>query len=313
MLGPDVLAEHVYPFQGHLDAANKNFTFSVKMDGDAALNVKVEQQSDDLYQAVVDVQHLATPFFDMTTEIQSVVDVHRQNDRLTGLSGTFRSRYSLINEKTVPELSGRFNVKGGTLQVDDFVLGDFRAQGSMALMAPHDLDAVITFDKIDLTYVLDWLSGQQKKFVGDGELSGRIALSGTPGRIAVKSTLESDGGYIESLAYDHLALQLAGIYPLVELTNSTVTKTGGFSFDLDGTMDLSDKKNMASQIALIKKIPLVKDTGLQSEWVLKRVEDADGERGMETKYFLKKDKAVGISGADGYANEILGVEKKIGF
>ena len=44
MFGPDVRAEHVYPFQGHLDLVQKDFTFSVKMDGDAQLNLDVKRR-----------------------------------------------------------------------------------------------------------------------------------------------------------------------------------------------------------------------------------------------------------------------------
>ena len=121
----------------------------------------------------------------------------------------------------------------------------------------------------------------------------------------------SQNGSIENVSYDLLSLHAQGIYPLVDLTNSTVTKTNGFSFDLDGKVDLSNKKDMASQIKAIKKIPLIKDNVLQSEWVLKRMQDSDGEGKTETKFFLKKDKKGGLSGQED--SGLLGVEKKIGF
>jgi hypothetical protein len=311
-LVPDARAEHVYPFQGHMDLADKNFTFSVKMDGDAALDLKVDSKQDNVYRAVLGVRDLATPFFDMTTEIQSVVDVHKENEQITGLSGTFWSQYSLIDHKTVPEMSGRFNLKNGILRVDDFLIGELNAEGTVALAPPHDLDATVAFDRIDLSYFLDWISSEHKKFAGSGQLSGKIDLSGTPEKIAVRSVITSDGGYVENLPYDRMALQLQGIYPLVDLNGSTITKTNGFSFDLDGTVDLSDKDNMASQIASIKAIPLVKENSLQSEWILKRVQDS-GDNTAETKYFLKKDKGAGFSGSDGDDYGVFGVERKIGF
>jgi hypothetical protein len=307
---PDLYAEHVYPFQGNLNLAEKNFVFSVKMDQEAALNLKVDNKDGDVYRAVLDVQHLPTPFFEMTTDIQSVVNVHRQNDQVTGISGSFWSQYSLVDHKTVPEMSGRFDLKDGTLRVDDLIVGDFNAEGSADIISPYNLEAMVAFDGIDLGYFLDWLSGGKKKFVGSGELSGKIVLGGTPERLSLKSTITSDGGYVETLPYDRMVLQLQGIYPLVELTNSTITRTNGFSFDLDGTVDLSDKENMASQIASIKTIPLVKESSLQSEWVLKRVQDINGND-SETKYFMKKDKGVGASDGDDYG--IFGVERKIGF
>ena len=312
MFCPDLYAEHVYPFQGHLDLADKNFTFSVKLDEDAALSLNVGRKDDDVYQAVLNVQNLATPLFDMTTEIQSVVNVHRQNNQIDRLSGSFLSQYSLIDRRSIPEMSGRFELKDGSLHVDNVVMGNFNGEGSVGLLAPHNLDAAIAFDGVGLEDFLGWLSSGQKKLTGSGLLSGQINLGGTPQKLSVKSTITSDGGYIESLRYDHMALHLQGIYPLVDLTNSTITKTNGFSFDLDGKVDLSDKANMTSQIALIKTVPLVSANHEQSEWVLKRVQDEDGNN-VETKYFIKKDKGVGSPGSDPNDYGVFGVERNIGF
>jgi hypothetical protein len=303
---PDLYAEHVYPFQGHLNLAEKKFGFSVKVDG-AALKLDLEHKHDNAYKAVLSINDLRTPFFEMTTEIQSVVDVHKQKDRISSVSGLFWSQYSLIDHKTFPEMSGRFDFKDGILRVDDVVAGDFTAEGSVAIAPPHNLDAALNFDGIDIAYFLDWLSGE-RKFTGTGLMSGQIALTGQPSRFSLKASIESGGGYIENLAYDRMVLHLQGIYPVVELTNSTITKTNGFSFDLDGTVDLSDKTNMASQIASIKTVPLVKGSNLQSEWVLKRVQASDGST---TKYFMKRDKGLGLSGEDDYG--VFGVERKIGF
>jgi hypothetical protein len=309
LLGADARAEHVYPFQGHLNLKEKCFAFSIKLDHEAALNLTVERKDDHAYKAVLDVQNLHTPFFDMTTEIQRVVEVHAQKDQVTGLSGQFWSQYSLIDHKTVPELSGRFELKDAIVRVDDLVAGDFRGEGSVDLLAPHTLDASVAFDAIDIAYFLDWLSGEHKKFVGSGNMSGQVEFGGTPGRLSLKSTLASDGGYIEGLQYDRMVLQLQGIYPLVELTNSEITKTNGFSFNLDGTVDLSAKDDMAAQIASIKTVPLVNENKLQSEWVLKSNRTDGGI--AETQYFMKKDKGVGLTGQDEYG--VFGVERKIGF
>ena len=167
------------------------------------------------------------------------------------------------------------------------------------------------FEEIDIGYFLDWLMGGEKKFVGDGKLNGQIALSGTPEKLMVKAGINSQNGYIENVAYDVMELHLQGLWPLIDVHNSRITKTNGFSFDLDGIVDLSDKKNMASQIKSIKKVPLINENSLQSEWVLKSIQDEGGEGKTETKYFIKKDKGSVWSGQEG--SEVLGVEKKIGF
>ena len=306
----DARAEQVYPFQGQLNLMEKKFAFSVKLD-DASLNLNLEYKKDSAYKAVLSVHDLHTPFFEMTTEIQSVVNVHQQEDHISGVSGLFWSQYSLIDHKTVPEMSGRFDFKDGILRVDDVVVGDFTAEGSVDIAPPHHLDAALNFEGVDVAYFLDWLSGE-RKFTGTGLMTGVIAFAGLPSRLSLKANIESDGGYIEELPYDRMVLHLQGIYPVVDLTNSTVTKTNGFSFDLDGTVDLSDKTNMASQIASIKIVPLVKKDNLQSEWILKRVQNRDGDT-SETKYFMKKDKGSGLSGPGEDDYGVFGVERKIGF
>jgi hypothetical protein len=308
---PIARAEHVYPFQGHLNLVEQSLDFSVKLDQEAAVKMTVDHKQDEAYQAVIDVQNLKTPFFEMTTDVQSVVSIHKNNNRIIGLSGTFWSQYSLLDHKTVPEMSGRFDLKDGVLHVDDFIVGDFTAEGSIAVLPPHSLEGAVAFDRIPLKTFLDWLSGDKKKFDGEGELSGKITLGGHPDRVAVKANIVSDGGYAGRLPYDRMSLHLEGIYPVVELTNSSITKTNGFSFDLDGTVDLSDKNNMSAQLASIKTVPLVKDSHAQSEWVLKRIQDNGQD--AETKYFIKKDKGVAMSaaGTDDYG--VFGVERKIGF
>ena len=147
--------------------------------------------------------------------------------------------------------------------------------------------------------------------MGEGQLSGQIGLSGTPEKLMVNANIDSQNGYIEDVTYDRLELHLQGVYPLIDVYNSTITKTNGFSFDLDGIVDLSDKKNMVSQIKSIKKVPLINESSMQSEWVLKSIQDEDGNGKAETKYFIKKDKGLNWPGQEG--SEVLGVEKKIGF
>lgn len=302
-------AERVYPFQGQLNVAEKSFLFSVNL-GDGGLKLKIEHNQDNSYGAVIDVEHLRAASFETTTQIHSIVDVHERGNKGIGLSGNFWSQYSLIDHKTIPEVTGKFDLNDGTLRLNDLSWGGFRAQASVDVNPPHHLDVSLDFEEIDIGYFLDWLVGDSKKFVGDGQVAGQIMLSGTPEKLMVQANINSQNGYIESVAYDVMELHLQGLWPLVDVHNSRITKTNGFSFDLDGIVDLSDKQNMPSQIKSIKKVPLMSENTSQSEWVLKSIQDEGGEGKTETKYFIKKDKPI-WSGQEG--SEVLGVEKKIGF
>ena len=303
-------AGHVYPFQGRLNVAEKSFLISVRFN-EADLKLNINRNQDSSYQAVLDVEHLRAPFFDMTTQVQGVIDIHERSDKAIGLAGYFWSRYSLIDHKTVPEVSGKFDLNDGILRLNDLSWGGFRAKASIDLNPPHRLEVNFDFEEINIGYFLDWLVVEKKKFVGDGQVAGQIALSGTPEKLMVKANINSQNGYIENVAYDVMELHLQGLWPLIDVHNSRVTKTNGFSFDLDGIVDLGDKQNRAAQLNSIKKVPLRNENSLQSEWVLKSIQDEDGNGKTETKYFLKKNKGIGLAGQEG--SEVLGVEKKIGF
>jgi hypothetical protein len=299
--------EGMYPFKGRLDTVNGTFELSLRAQ-QGEFNLKVDRQEDSSYTAVLGVNDIHTPIFDMTTQLQGVVHVQKFDDRPEKISGRFWSEDTFIDGRPHPELSGGFSLEEDLVRIGDVVWGGFTAAGNFELDFPYPVDTRLAFEGIDIGYALDWLSGERKKFTGSGEVSGEISVSGIPGKLVVRANIISEHGHIQQLPYDLLSLRLQGIYPLVDLTNSTVTKTNGFSFDLGGTVDLSDKTNMAAQIKAIKKIPLIKDNVLQSEWVLKRAGEKDGK--TETSFFLKKDKQQGGIQED---SSLLGVQKKIGF
>ncbi len=299
--------EGIYPFKGHLDTVKGTFELSLQAQ-QGEFNLKVDRREDSSFAAVLDVTNIHTPIFDMTTQLQGVVHLNKFDDRPEKMSGRFWSEDTIIDGRPHPELSGGFEIERGLVRIADMIWGDFTASGTFGLNSPYSVDTRLAFESIDIGYALDWLAGEKKKFTGSGEVSGEIGVSGVPGKLSVRANILSENGQIQQLPYDLLSLRLQGIYPLVDLMNSTVTKTNGFSFDLGGTVDLSDKANMAAQIKAIKKIPLIKDNVLQSEWVLKRAGEKDGK--TETSFFLKKDKQQGGIQED---SSLLGVQKKIGF
>lgn len=305
----DACAAEVYPFYGQVDFINKSFALSVERNNGRA-DLKIDPAAHNSYHMQLDVERMHTPFFEMTTHIQGVVKIE-QNDVQPRISGYIQSESTQINGTDSDEISGHFELASGVLRVQELNCGGFAASGSLAVDPPHELNTRIGFEDVDVSYFVEWLVGPQKNVEASGLMSGQIALSGTPEKLLIKAQVVSQHGNIEKVAYDLLSLHLQGVYPDVGLTDSTVTQKNGFSFDLDGTVDLSDKEHMAAQLKAIKKIPLIKDTASQSEWVLKRVQDSEGEGKTETKFFLKKDKKTGLSGRED--SSLFGVEKKIGF
>ena len=165
---------------------------------------------------------------------------------------------------------------------------------------------------VDVNDFLDWVLPKGHKPIDAlGNFDGSIQLSGPFNQISLKSHLESYNGHIKSLNYDSMILQLQGIYPNVEVANSTITQKNGFSFNIDGPIDLSDRKNFSSQISALKRSALVKKDHAESEWVIKSVKSGDDEKSTEVNYFLRKDD--GFGGTKQEDSGMVGVKQKIGF
>lgn len=300
----------VYPFKGRLDLVNGVFELSLKSQEGRA-HLQVNRDPDGSYRTLLDVENIHAPFFEMTTQISGVLRVEKQTSGYKEFSGRFESRNTLINGRSGPEVSGDLDLDQGAFYVRDFAWGGLRGSGKIDLRPPYPVGSKIQLYGMDIADLLNWLAGKDKKWTGNGEISGDIELSGSMNKLMVKANLVSQNGSIEELTYDLLLLNLQGIYPMIDLTSSTVTKTNGFSVGLAGILDLSDGDHMASQIKGIKKTPLVKDSVSQSEWVLKRVQDSSGEGKTQTMLFLKNDKQNTLLGQED--SSLLGVQKKIGF
>lgn len=302
--------EGVYPFYGRLDLAHGVLDCSLKTQ-DGQIDLKVTRGPDGSYQPVVDLQNVQTPFFDMTTQLHGVVHVNTNSAGDYTFSGRFESQNTRINGRMNTEFSGKFVFDQGVVNLTDLTWGGLRGTGSVGLDAPYPVGSNIQLHDLDMIDVLNWLAGRDKEWSGNGAISGDVHVSGTVHKLSLKADLVSQDGFIEDLPYDLLVLNIQGIYPLVDLTGSTVTKTNGFSAGLAGIVDLSDRQNMVSQITAIKRIPLIQDNLVQSEWVLKKVGDTDAEGKTQTTFFLKKSKKNASTGQDD--SSLLGVQKKIGF
>jgi hypothetical protein len=299
----------VYPFKGRLDVVEGVLECSLQTAG-GQIQLNVEREPDG-YKAFLDVQDLHTPFFDMTTQLQGVVRAEKNNTGDDVFSGRFESQHTKLNGRSVAGIVASVDFSHGTIRLIDLTGSGVRAFGQFGVAHPYPFKARIELNNVDVIELLNALARRDKPWDGNGEISGDIQLSGDPHKIALKANLVSQNGFIEQLPYDLLSLNAQGIYPLIDLTSSTVTKTDGFSVGLSGFIDLSDRAHMASQITAIKRIPLIKDNVLRSEWVFKTVEDPDGEGKTETQFFLKNDKRRVLSGQED--SSLLGVQKKIGF
>jgi hypothetical protein len=155
---------------------------------------------------------------------------------------------------------------------------------------------------------LDFWSSRGKHD-SSGYVVGDIKLAGTLGNLQMRGNLQAFNGHIESLRFDNIHLNAQGVYPKLYVAQTTVSKTDGFSFMLEGLVDISDRVNFKKQIRALSVSPLVTETATKKEWTIKRF--AGKELGStEFKYLLRKD----ISGASAKEESaLLGVEQKLEF
>lgn len=310
-------AEELFSFQGQIDFSQKQFHFAVtfpsltpsetgpsSLDGRQSVVFNAVQISKSDYRFFLDVDHVRTPLFDLLSKIESSVEVVSGGQgavpvarRLwmdkTVLRGKIWSRYSLVDYHPIRELLGQFEIKDGRLYVDALSFGNVSCRGEIGLSKPYPLDWVVSLDHVDMRDFLSfWSMG--KKYEAAGSVSGRIKISGSLGRPALNGNLESRDGFIGDLEYNSILLNAGGIYPKIEVSHSSVSKTDGVSFLLSGAVDLSDQENFKKQVMALKFSPLVSESLSGREWTIKRLQK-EGASTTELKYLFQKRNDMNIS------------------
>ena len=305
-------AEKVFFFKGQIDLSKNEFNIVLDFNEGSSLTAKATRMSEMNYRLSVDIDHLKTPIFDLLSKIESSVDLVKGENGGnspfdTTLQGKIWSQYSLVDYKPINELSGRFEVKDKRLHVMALSVGNLTCEGYLDLAVPYNLDVAVNLMGVDMKDFLSfWGAGNDDGSSGD--VFGEIKASGSLDHLELKGNLESKDGFVQKLDYNAIVLNIEGIYPLMQISRSTISKSDGVSFSLDGRFDLSDKENFKKQIKALTLAPLVSDSGSELEWTIKRLNPEDS--GMtEFKYHFKKGNALGTGPSSGDEIDMLGIER----
>ena len=280
------------------------------------LSLSIGKISEKDYQFSLGAEHLKTPLYDLLGKIESSVEVVRKSGSaqifpgapLT-LRGKIWSQNSLVNYKPIRELSGRFEIKDNQLFLHSLSFGNIVCQGRAGLVSPYKLDLKAVLYEVDMEDFLNfWVRG--KEYESRGTVSGGIGISGTLGSPVLKGSLESHNGFIESLEYNRIYLNAEGVYPKMQIVHSTISKSDGVSFSLEGPFDLSGQENFKKQIRALTFAPLVSDSVSERAWTIKRLRQK-GTGATEVKYLLRKGDHGGISPAK--ESDMLGIERTVKF
>lgn len=306
-------AEEVFTFKGQIDFSRSELNIILDFNDQSSVAATAKKISETGYQLLLDIKHLKTPLFDLISKMGSSVEIisKKNHSKLPLADSIYRgsvwSQYSLIDYKPVQELSGNFEIKGQRLQLTELSFGGLLCNGYIDLVQPYALDMVVNLSNIGMKKFLNFW-GASKKYDSSGTVSGEIKASGTLKDLALKGNLEGREGFVSKLNFDIISLNIEGTYPHMQIAQSTISKSDGVSFTLDGPINLSDKANFKKQIKALTLAPLVSDTGLVREWTIKRRNLE--ESGMtEIKYRFRKGDALGIGTSVEDEADMFGFER----
>jgi len=306
-------AENAIFFEGKIDLLKNEFTIVLDLDEKSSVSATARRISETNYRFLVDVEHLKTPLFDLLSKIESSVEVIKEDNttRANWTNTTFRgkvwSQYSLVDYKPIRELSGGFEVKDQRLYLTELSFGNLNCNGYIDLIKPYKLNLTLDLLNVGMSDFLNFWSAS-KKYEASGAVSGKIKASGTLDNLALIGNLESRNGYVKQLNYDIIILNIEGVYPHMRIEHSTVSKSDGVSFTLNGPFDLSDRANFKKQIKALTIAPLVSGSGSEREWTIKRL-DLEKSGVTEIKYRLRKGDALGIGTSASDETDMFGFER----
>jgi len=303
-------AKELLSFKGSVNLQSGQFTLDLDMPENSSIKASGVRMEDD-YRLTMDVEHLQSPFFELSSKIESSLAFNSEKGTAwPSILGKLSSHYSLVDYKPAKELSGYFEIKGDRLYFNSLSFGDIGCNGFIELSSPYTIDMTVALDAMPMESFLDFWA-RDNSFDSSGEVSGEIKLSGTLDTLTMRGNLQAVNGHVEKLKYDSIQLSASGIYPMIHVAHSVISKSDGFSFLIDGPVDISDKANFKKQVKALKISPIVNETASASEWTIKKVDHTD-IGSTEFKYLLRK-KAPGGAGAHEEESAMLGIEQKLEF
>ena len=308
MTGPATAAQ-IYTFTGNADLKNETMHVKLDLGENASVVAEVSRVSGEEYRLGVKLDNLKTNHFLLSSEIESFLEKLPNKKGLQQfISARIKSQYSLLNHKPVQELSGRFEITDNQLVVKYLSFARVVIDGKLSLAEPFDIRMSLELDEIDLDDFLNfWV--KNKTYDSNGPVTGTIELSGNLKNLQMKGDLETIDGYIKNLQFQSIRLHAQGVYPHIQISNSSLTKIDGYTYALGGGIDLSDQENFKRQIKALDISPLVSGNDIEREWTIKRFQHED-KSATELKYLLRKDNQIGSIDDD---SAMFGVERSLEF
>ena len=238
----------------------------------------------------------ATPFF------KGEVDFSKNKFQLTLYTPSRAKRRA-------HEFKGQFAVKDKRLYLKTLVVDRMSGHGFIDLAFPCHVDLEMELTAMDLNDFLDFFV-PRRDYESAGEVSGTVELSGTMSRLFLKGKLQSHGGFVKDLSFESMDVNVDGVYPHLNIHQSSLTKRNGLTYLFEGPFDLSDRDHYKSQLTQLTFSPLVTETDFDREWTFKRSEDENSR--MEIKYLLRRKNVPGTLPSENDVG-MVGIEQGMKF
>ncbi len=300
-----------YPFEGEIDFIQNTAYVTFDAGSDAVVELKLKKRDEQAIDVQVDLEKIHTSLFDISTQINILFQYKTlENRQFPLVHGNIKSQYTLLNQKPFRELSGEFAIFDNQIKLNTITFGNIAVQGEVGIGYPFSQNVSIMLSSISLDQFLNfWV--QEKTFESDGLLSGEIKIKGNIESLNLRGNLDSYDGFIKETFFNHIRLNIAGVYPQMQITKSILSKADGLSYMFEGPFDLSKVKVFRKQIEALKISPLVESSGSDSEWTIKRVEEKDASA-IELKYFKQDENRQGSFGNEPQTG-MLGIERSLKF
>ncbi len=295
------------PFKGDVDFKQKKIFVTVSPAAQNPLNLQIMQTAENQYKISAYLDHWRIAFFDVTTTLESTVQVRKDKN---SLQGELLGKDVLINNESAPNLLGRFDIQKDKLQIRSLTLGSIGCEGVIQILHPQQMNLFLKIAGMELRDFIFFISGERLESTVEGFVDGRVKIAGPLNRSLLRGKLLSTGGVIEDFPYQKILLNLQGSYPFIYLSDSNVIHGDGLRFDIAGQIDLSDTENFRKQIAALTKEPVIDREGSAMEWTLKSLPNQDNSGATEVKYRLEKDD---FDHTSEKGSAMLGVQRKLEF
>lgn len=298
------IAQQAIPLKGTWNLEEQKFFVDVNSGAANPFRIDIKRNSDQDYDVELALTKWKFGSFEVSAILKGSLKTQPDEEGNPYIFGHVTSQYALLNGQVVNGITADFFIHKHVLVIKNLNVGSFLCYGKVDLKVHPEIDFFIQVSELSLSDVVDFLS-RENALEAAGAVNGRLKVKGPWNGFQIQGELQSYNGFIGQHKYSSAEIHFEGTYPQIQIYDSPIAQTDGFTFLVQGPLNLSDWKNIETQIKGLVKSPLVTENGQDLEWTFKSLKSEDGGGTTEFKYMLRK-----------YGDQedgLLGIERRVKF